>query len=99
MRPCLAPEACARSSMFCCEPLVPHADACRVWLFCRAKSVAIFAVAAGVYWVAVVLEAEPLLACVTAGLVVANRRCATMRWQQFLTDACLAASQLASSWT
>lgn len=34
-----------------------------------------FAAAAAVYWAAVVLNAEPLLACVTAGLVVANRRC------------------------
>jgi hypothetical protein len=33
-----------------------------------------FLAAAGVYWAAVVLDAEPLLACVTAGLVVANRR-------------------------
>ena len=46
---------------------------------CRGKSAAMFTAAAAVYWAAVVLDAEPLLACVTAGLVVANRR-----WSPFL---------------
>lgn len=40
----------------------------------RAKPAAVFAAAAAVYFAAVALDAEPLLACVTAGLVVANRR-------------------------
>lgn len=44
---------------------------------CRAKSAAVFAAAAVVYWAAVALDAEPLLACVTAGLVVVNRRCSS----------------------
>ncbi len=61
----------APAAVFCmCHDGIPTS-----FLACtRAKSVAIFTAAAAVYWSAVQLEAEPLLACVTAGLVVANRR-------------------------
>lgn len=56
-------------------------------MVCRGKSAAMFAAAAGVYWAAVVLDAEPLLACVTAGLVVANRRLVRSSSDQLRTEA------------
>lgn len=54
---------------------------------CRLKGGSLFLVAAAVFFGAEVLSAEPLLACVTAGLVIANRRLVLL-----LSDPCRTAA-------
>ncbi len=52
---------------------------------CRVKAVARTAVVAllamSVFWTAARLHAEPLLACMVAGVIVINRKCAASLWE------------------
>ena len=86
-----------RSGGPCAAPCVGSLLTLRPLTTCRGKSAAMFLAAAGVYWAAVVLDAEPLLACVTAGLVVANRRWIRSSSDQLQTDVLRHATHLSDA--
>lgn len=49
---------------------------CTLLVSCRCKQLVVLLLSTAVFSITRSLEAEPLLACVTAGMVLANRRCA-----------------------